>query len=217
MKKVLWFLALLLVAGAAWAQCNPSSYHPIRPGWEWSYSGSDGSSYTLGFTNLTPTGFVMIYRSREVNRDVRYICDANGFSAASYSSPASEGSLRLETTRVSGTAVPSKLAVGSNWRYSYEVRGTFSMGQGGEGINVQGTVEVVSRAAVIERVVTPAGTFQALRIEQTTTMKLNGNLNGISIPMPTVPITTTEWVAEGVGTVKTEMEGMTTQLVSLKK
>jgi hypothetical protein len=216
MKK-LWWVLLLLVAGSAWAQCNVSPYYPVRAGWEWSYSSSSGDNHTIGYTNITPTGFVMVYKSSGTNRSIRYNCDANGFTASSFVSPADEGSLRLETTRVSGTAVPSRLAVGSNWRYSYEVRGTFSMGQGGEGINVQGTVEVASRAVAIERVVTPAGTFQALRIEQTTTMKLSGNLNGISIPMPSAPMSTVEWVAEGVGTVKTEMEGLTTQLISLKK
>lgn len=215
--KSLWWVLLLVVSSSAWAQCNPSPYYPVRAGWEWNYSSSAGDNHTISYTNITPTGFVMVYKSPEVNRSIRYTCDANGFTASSFVSPADEGSLRLETTRVSGTAVPSRLAVGSSWRYSYEVRGTFSMGQGGEGINVQGTVEVVRRAVAMERVVTPAGTFQALRIEQTTTMKLSGNLNGISIPMPSAPMSAVEWVAEGVGTVKTEMEGLTTQLISLKK
>lgn len=214
MKQALWVLMVLMGASWAFAQCD-NPYFPVRSGWEWTYRNSDGTRYTSSILNTSSNSFTLRHNFDGKTQDIRYLCDNGSIIAADFSVPG-EATFKMETVSRNGSAFPNRITTGTSWRYTYEVRGTMNQG-GNDSLVVQGTVEVVSRALAVEAVATPAGNFQAIKVESTTNMRLTGNLNGINIPVPMRPFTSTSWLVQNIGMVKSVSGNITTELVGLNR
>jgi hypothetical protein len=104
----------------------------------------------------------------------------------------------LEVVGTSGSWLPSVEALegGGSWSHEFTTSAAFSA----EGFSVDITAETIENftAGGVETVSVPAGTFDAIRVDGTTTTTVSGG----PIAIPTVSSTQTFWFAPGVGIVR---------------
>lgn len=101
------------------------------------------------------------------------------------------GSSSTTSTSRTGVTLPNDLKVGSSWTQTLDI-----LAEGGEGEETLSASIITNYTAVgVETVTVPAGTFEALKIEQSGSMTFMGQ------EILTLGIL---WYAEGVGNVKTE-------------
>ena len=217
MRHFLSSLIALALAGTAWAACG-SAYFPVQEGWVWTYrSSTNNQTYTQTHTNVTPNGFTNITKLESGTLEARWRCDAGGVVALeqnsmnfSGASGASQG-FKLETTNVKGVQVPSRMAVGATWSFSYSAKARMPQG------SMNSTVEVSNKVVGQESVRVAAGTFTAFKVQSTMVMKVTMTVGSQSRAMPANTINSTSWYAQGVGLVKSVAGEVTSELVSLKK
>lgn len=101
------------------------------------------------------------------------------------------GSSSTTSTSRTGVTLPNDLKVGSTWTETVDI--VADGGEDGETLNA--SIIVNYNAVGVETITVPAGTFEALRIEQ------NGSMNMMGQEILTQG---TLWYAQGVGSVKSE-------------
>jgi hypothetical protein len=208
--------SILVLASLAWAQCN-HPFFPVHEGWVWSYRSSpDNSTHTARIIKVSDKGFVQRLAFRDFSFDIRWACGAKGLTQLEYlQPPGSQGmQMNLKTRKVSGVVIPQGMRVGTTWSYGYEVAGEAK--QPNMTLQVDQTMNVVSKVVGQESVGVPAGRFSAYKVESTMSIRGSMRSAGQSMPM-NLEVKTTTWYAQGVGLVKTQSEGVTVELLSLKR
>jgi len=204
-------LSLVLLAPSALAQARCDNVlSPVNAGWVWTYSWQDVEGKRTRYEQRrapTSQGFATTTGADAQASREEYRCA--GGAQTSLTAPSISG---VEITRasVAGVSVPPAQGwrVGQTWDLTWNMEGRKGLLRG------QGTVgtqyEVVGR----EKVIVPAGTFDAWKVSTRTQLK--GKVAGISLNQPT--FTSTMWFAEGVGLVRqTYPKGAGLELLSLKK
>lgn len=110
----------------------------------------------------------------------------------------------------------SNMPAANKWRVGYGWTSNMTMsGAGGHGMNSTTAYKITK----MESVKTPAGTFNAFRIESDTTMKMDMKdmPKGMKVPGLSAPIHGVMWYAKGVGMVKTTGPNYTMTLIKVSK
>lgn len=213
--KNIWKVLVLLVAGpvligsTAIAACD-SPVLPVVEGASWTYRELDsGSTYTQQISNVTAEGFTMIQSVDGESFEVSWTCGADGLLAVDFSIPV-EG-FSFETIEASGVTFPSTLAVGDSWNADFVISGSMSQ----EGMDMSFSGHSVTDQQIVRResVTVPAGTWEAFVIEGPFTMTMSASFMGMTMPIPTVEGSSTTWIVEGVGMVRSSSGGFVTELV----
>lgn len=179
---------------------NP--YYPIVDGATWTYTiTTDGSVTTAthtmdvvddgSFTLTVRDGDSVFTLDGTCGDDGVILLDVPGVSAT-YSD--SEGGSTLSTTNDDGVTVPDDVQVGDDWSQTTSVVGS----SGGE-VTLSATITTSYKALGYEIVTVPAGTFNALKVEQTGSLTIQGS--------PAFDTHGFIWYAQGVGVVKSGLEG----------
>lgn len=180
--------------------------------------------YTESYADIGPESFTLRYRFTELTVSTGWNCTPEGMVALEYGKLDSAGpaaNFKLETVGRSGVTVPSAehWREGGEWRSSYAIRAEIAGPQGASGRG-SGSIEITNRVVGREQVTVPAGTYDALKVESTMTMKMTVRVGQLSEPANT-SLRNTSWFAENVGMVKAvsagDPVGATTELVSLKQ
>jgi len=170
---------------------NP--YYPIVNGATWVYDLGDSgqANYTM---NASKGGdFTIIVSSENSTFYIEGQCTEDGIILVNrgqdlqYQGEAGSSTVSSDTN--DGITLPNDIQLGDDWTQTY----TLSIKAGDT--SMESTVETSYKAVAYESVTVPAGTFQALKIEQSGTMTLNGQV---------IPSKGTTWYAEGIGPVKSE-------------
>lgn len=170
-----------------------NSYYPVINGAEWIYNGPNGQ-----FTHSLATGdngaFTIKVESGSDTFLIQGLCLDGGDinlvdgSGSSLTFSGSTGGSTMTTTRNEGVTLPGDIQQGDDWSQTIGVEVTAGNQK------VDATIESTFTAVDYETVTVPAGTFNALKIEQ------SSDMGG---PNPTI---TTLWYVQNVGPVKTVID-----------
>ncbi len=189
---------------------------PVKTGATWTYTNSDqasnSESFTTTITNVRPDGFTVstpFSNSAAISQE--WACKPEGLVALSLGAGESGLGLslagvqaNLKTSNPTGVTIPANVQAGSKWTYGLDIAGSIS--QGTLSADVNGTVASDLQAMGMESVTVPAGTFNAMKIQSTSTFKVVADYHGLSLPLTSV-VNTTFWFAPGVGMVKSTEDG----------
>lgn len=111
---------------------------------------------------------------------------------------AATGQMKTESQKAEGELMPKDVHVGSTWSTRYETVVTNTVSE------VAGTVMTMklrtdSKAVGEEKVTVPAGTYDALKVETTSTSDVT---LGEGSALPSSTTTATQWWVKGIGLVK---------------
>jgi len=185
-------------------------------------------SYSVTFTDLSDGSFT---QHQEVTGgtapasygpvlDRTWKCQSEGLACVDYpdlSRP--ESRLEFETLDSAGVTIPrpDRWQKGAKWTYRYSVRGKMSFVGAPTPVDVEGTISVAAEIGAQERVDSPAGVYEAVKVQSTYNQALT--MKG-KAPIPiNITFTVQAWYARDVGLIKSESEDLrvTTVLKSVTK
>jgi hypothetical protein len=181
-------------------------YFPIRPGASWVYSGDAGTqtwsvtSVSGDQSNATAT-MEMAFQGGTVT--YTWSCGGDGvvsFDFGTMGLPTSGFTSDITITSNSGTILPppGQLVPGASWDNTF----TEEVHTSAAGVALDMTMEAneTYTATGFETITTGAGTFDAIRIDGSGTFTTTSDLAGSFA----IDVSTTYWLAEGVGFVRFE-------------
>jgi len=180
-------------------------YLPLRSGASWSYDSSEGGmtwNVTSAGGSAASASATMAFSMPEATFTINWTCSSAGITSYDFgniSSSAFGEIVTLDVVNSSGSWLPpaESLVPGYSWSNDYTM--VVSSSFGGESVELTTTTSESWSVGGMETVSVPAGTFDALRIDGTSTMEMSGFM-GISVPATTTR--QTFWFAEGVGIVR---------------
>jgi hypothetical protein len=110
-------------------------------------------------------------------------------SIASFNYSGEQGNPLLAIQNVEGVTLPNDVKVGDDWSQTLTVSGG----------NVEGTIETTYNAVGHETVNVPAGTFNALKVEQNGSIQMAGHTSKSHAFF---------WYAQNVGVIKSVIDGV---------
>ncbi len=186
-------------------------YMPLRTGATWSYAGNEGSqtwSITSANGSANTATATMDIAAPSVDMTSHWTCDPSGINSYDFGnlSVLDFGDVaKMDVIDSSGTWLPSaeNLTPGYSWNNDYTT--VISVSAGGISLDITTTSSETWTVSGVEMVVVPAGTFDALRIDGTTTT----TISGMMVSTPAFSASQSYWFAEGVGIVRytTQTEG----------
>lgn len=189
---------------------------PVKVGATWTYASTTGNEGPATFyttvTDVRTDGFSAVADFGDnIKLDQEWSCTRDGLVAQSLGAGSTGLSMTIEgikidltTSNPSGLVLPGRVVAGSKWPYALEVAGTVQ--QGNSNANINGTVATTFEAAGNERVTVPAGTFDATKIQGSSTIKVTADYLILKIPI-TSTVSSTFWLAPNVGLVKSVESG----------
>jgi len=187
-----------------------NAYYPVREGSSWSYIDSGSMAGDVNFTDtitsIRDDGFTLTTKFDNLTRTQEWSCTPDGLVALQLGGGLSTQSVGLiiETQSASGVTYPIAISAGDIWNHSIEFTGTMDMA--GTPAEAVGTATSDFTAIGTESVTTPAGTFDAMKIQVETVLDYKVTFQGIEVPV-TFTSSTTSWYAQGVGWIKSEGSG----------
>ena len=183
-------------------------YFPLRQGATWTYAFEAGS-YT--WTVVEVTGDLsnatarMIMQWDDVTVSYNWTCSTEGLTSYDFGNivlGSNEGVMNFEVINESGAwLLPAdQLALGATWDSAYTMQST--MEAGGQSMVTTTDSSQTSTVVGSESVVTDGGAFDALRIDQSGSFRVE--IAGLGIPPVTSESTGAMWLAYGVGMVRQE-------------
>jgi hypothetical protein len=190
-----------------------NAYMPVVMGATWNYkmTGSMPDTFTRSIVTAGESGFTDedtfgtgVTRQGKWNCENGDLIALNPSNGNSASVNAENVSVDFQTTALSGVTLPATVAPGDAWDQTLTLEGTETVND----LVIPAKNEFTNscKAIGIESVTVEAGTFDAMRLECLTTMK-------ITITMQETPIQTTltmngvSWYAQKVGMVKSISTG----------
>lgn len=196
-------IGLFTLAGSASAACDTTFWYP---GGTLTYQMVAGGKTTQMTSQAKPTATGVTVKSTVDGKttSTTFKCVGNNLQA------------QVEGTQMGFSNLPD----GKLWKPGY--KWTSKMNITGAGGMPGMTSTTTYKVARMENVTTPAGTFNAYRVESDTVMKLPETLKlpaGVKIPGMGAPVHSTAWYAKGVGMVKMVQpeNGVSMTLVKVKK
>lgn len=190
---------------------------PVKPGATWSYvnsaAGTNPSTFTTTITDVRSDGFTVTTKFDDntmVSQD--WLCKPDGLLALTMGTGQTPFGLslpagveaQLTTANATGLTLPADVQAGMKWPYSIDLAGTLS--QGSLSAQLAGAITTEFQALGREQVTVPAGTFDAMKVQGISTVKVSADYHGLSVPITSV-VNTTFWFAPGVGLVKSAESG----------
>jgi hypothetical protein len=188
-----------------------NEYYPVVEGASWTYNvtGAPTGDYTFTdtITEVRADGFTLTSSFPDgLTRTQEWSCTSEGLVSLDFGGGAAAGltgsgiDAVFTTSDVTGVTLPADLAVGSTWQQSLSIQGDMNVSEGVTG-SAEGDVDFDAAAAAIESATTPAGTFDALRIDFDLVFNITATVEDFTIPV-TMTGVTTSWYAAGIGWVK---------------
>jgi len=190
-------------------QCD-NPYYPVVDGATWTYETISVGQATHTLNVSQDQLFTIIITSNDTVFNMEGQCTEDGVvimnSGLDATAQSADGTGTVTTTNQDGVTLPDDIQVGDDWSQTIE----YSAGSGGE-TSFSGMIETSYKAVGYESVSVPAGTFAALKIEQTTALYMAGQHY--------MDTSSNLWYVQGVGNVKTEQivnqgDTITTQLLA---
>ena len=188
-------------------------YEPLRKGAVWEYSDPDSTysetvtAVTVGPSQTTASwATTSAYSGGSSNQGFETVCDANGIEAfqEQYGASGQGVTGKATMTAHSGQSLvpPAEMAPGTTWSDSVTWAYTTVDSQTGQVMTSTTNMTDTYAAVGVETVTTPAGTFNAIRVDVVSTSLTTNS----SLPAPynvmTGTSTMTRWYTRGVGMVK---------------
>jgi hypothetical protein len=197
-------------SGAGSAACNNPLY-PVAVGvtWTYSFSGAASGSFTRSITGVNSDGFTDqdVFDSGR-SRTGEWKCDAGSLIALKPDSGSSNASAQsqnvsasFKTTSMEGVTLPGTVNPGDTWTQNFTMEGTETIA--GQEIPTKSAVALSCTAGATEAVSVPAGNFNAVHMDCTSSIMITITMGGSEMPT-TVNTTSTMWYAPGVGMVKSD-------------
>jgi hypothetical protein len=197
------FTLFLLTSGGALAGACSHPYIPL-PG-----------TYTYQTGGAGP-GNTMVSTVKAVGNTMQISSSVNG-NATEATFDCQTGKVVVnvagKSMGINNTSLPDagRWKVGYTWKSTTEVSGM--------------TVNAENRIVAAERVTTPAGTFDALKVETTSKVDMSGMLGGQKLPPEVMKkmeaslskVKSSVWYVKGVGMVQNVSERSTMTLISIKR
>jgi hypothetical protein len=211
MKRFYLIPVLFFITAYTFAQCN--DYYVLADGTSWTYENYNGKGKSVGKNEQKVTAYqavaggykatihTVMYNEKgkkltEADLDVKceggvFIMDMRRFLPQEQQKAFDSYELKFETEDLE---LPSKLSTGQPLK-----NGSVTMTAVGSPIPMKVTVNITDRKVEgKETITTPAGTFECWKIssKSSTQMQMGVNMN--------MNFSTTEWVAEKAGMIKSE-------------
>lgn len=208
------------------ADTNPCAnpYLPIIQGAAWNYklTGPVPDTFTRTILSIEENGFTdQDSFGTGVTRQGQWSCENGALTAldptggGSASVSTDNVTVDFQTTSASGVTLPAMLNPGDRWTQAIILEGTETIS--GEQIPVKNDFTNSCQVVGPESVTVEAGTFDALRVDCNTTMKITVIMNNTPIENP-ITFTLTNWYVENIGLIKSTSTGSgldsVTELVS---
>lgn len=199
------------VSGGGGACANP--YLPVVTGATWNYkmTGSTPDTFTRSIVSADEVSFTdQDVFGTGVTRQGKWNCEGGNLTALNPSNGGSASvetenvSVDFQTTALSGVTLPGTITPGDKWEQAITLEGTETIND----MVIPAKNEFSNSCAGIgmESVTVEAGTFDALRVDCVTTMKISVTMQGS--PIETVlTLNGVSWYAAGVGMVKSTSTG----------
>jgi hypothetical protein len=191
---------------------------PVSENVSWTYllhsNLTSDNAYTDTVTQLKSDGFTISTAFPDLTKDVKWSCTSQGlvalqFGGSDSASLSTSGSTAsFETTNVTGVTLPPNPQPGDKWSQSFDITGTQAIG--GTNAKTDGTITLDFTATKTEHVNVPAGSYDALAVDQNADFALTVDVSGISQDVH-LSFTGTTWYAPDVGMVKSVSTGSFTQ------
>lgn len=183
--------------------------YPVKQNATWTYFNTGGPSgdfsYTDTITEVRPDGFTLTTAFAGLTRTQNWACETGGLKALEYGGGSAfiatqNANIEFNTLQVTGVSLPKEIVPGMQWLYSLTLEGTTIMPDGSQA-NSSGTFSVTMQEMGNETITVPAGTFETIKFQATTTLDIMGEFQGIQVPMKITGSTIT-WFAPNVGQIK---------------
>lgn len=182
-------------------------YLPLRAGYKANYNSQFGgrdSSYTMSVNSVSGNGANVVYKVNDITVNHDLNCEDGLITEQGYldlGSIAGGTRSNIRTNRVEGSIMPRDVHVGSEWSSKYDITMDYNNPQLGI-TQVNSIIETARKAVAMERVTVPAGSFNALKVENK--YKMTITVPNATFPIPPIEFTSVEWWVEGKGMVKTQ-------------
>lgn len=184
---------------------------PVLQGATWTYK-STGSptgdfTYTDIISEVREAGYTLTTEFTGLTRTQEWECLPEGLRAlqlggggASASISTQEMTSQFKTVEVSGLSLPKSITPGIQWQYSLTMQGITAM-PGDQQAESQGTFTFDMQEIGTETITVPAGTFEAVKFQSTSTVQVIAEFQGMQVPI-VMNGSSVVWYAPGVGYIK---------------
>jgi hypothetical protein len=185
---------------------NP--YLPVVTGATWNYkmTGTTSDTFTRSIVNADGSSFTdQDVFGTGVTRQGKWNCDGGNLTALNPSNGNSASvstekvSVDFQTTAFSGVTLPATVNPGDTWEQSTTLEGTETIND--MVIPAKNEFTNSCKANGVESVTVEAGTFDAMRVDCVTNMKITITMQGNPVETA-LTLNGMSWYAEGVGMVK---------------
>lgn len=183
---------------------------PVKPGATWTYLSTGGPggdfAYTNSITEVRENGFILSAAFADLTRTQEWSCEPGGLKALQLGGDSIAGistqtmTAEFTTIAAEGLSLPREITPGMQWQFNLGLEGSVAM-PGEQQTQSTGAYSVAMQALGRESVTVPAGTFEAVKIQATTTVQLNADFQGVPVPI-TANVSSILWFAPGVGFIK---------------
>lgn len=197
------------------SQACDNTLYPTSQGATWVYASTGGPNGSFIYTNSIATvradGFTLISQFADHTRSQDWICQPDGLKALQLGGGSAEGisvvgmTSSLTTLEATGISIPTNITQGMQWQYGLSLEGTVVMPDNPQA-PAKGTYLAVVQEMGKETVTVPAGTFETVKIQSTSTVDIMSVFAGADAPI-NFSGTTITWYAPGVGYVKSVENG----------
>lgn len=196
------------------AGCNNALY-PVKQGASWIYSsagGPDGSfSYTNTVSEIRADGFTLASQINGATRSQEWLCQPDGLKALQLGGGSAAGittqgmTSNFIASNVTGISLPKEITPGMQWRYDLQMQGAMAT-PSEQQARSSGSYAVVMQEMGKETVTTPAGAFEAFKLQANLIVDIAMLFEGVELPVKYSGVAMV-WYAPGVGYIKSVENG----------
>jgi hypothetical protein len=184
-------------------------YYPVREGVTWFYksTGSAAGDYSFidTITSARADGFTLTSEFNNLTRTQEWACKSEGLVALQLGGTSAatlntqDMQMNLTVNNVSGVTYPSQINAGDQWEHGLDFTGKVDIaGQSGE---AEGNAKTNFTALGIENMTVPVGTFDAMKVQVDSVIKITARFQGVTVPVE-ISGSYTYWLARDIGWIK---------------
>lgn len=184
--------------------------YPVRQGASWAYINSGGPNGTFVYSDTISAvragGFTITSQFANLTRTQEWSCELDGLKAlelggGTTASITAQGmTAEFTTSDITGISLPLNITSGLQWQYNLKIQGSIPM-PNEQQIQSDGTYSIIMQEIGVETVTVPAGTFDTVKIQASSTVEILVPFGNENVPMK-YSGTSITWYAPGVGYVK---------------